>query len=190
MSQTTSEHAFWTSADLEFLPDDGTRYEIIDGELCMTTQPHWEHQETCGIIFHELFTWSRTSGLGRVSLSPGVLFSEQSNVAPDVAWISHERLSTLMDAAGHLTGAPELVVEVLSPGIPNRHRDRETKRKLYSIQGVQEYWIVDWQVKQVEIHRRDNAELRLVATLFMEDEIHSPLLPGFTCPVKRLFPYR
>ena len=110
-----------------------------------------------------------------------------SNVVPDVVWISHERLAALMDEAGHLTGAPELAVEVLSPGVENERRDREAKLKLYGSRGIREYWIVDWRLQQVEVYRRDQAMLRLVSTLFAEDVLTSPLLPGFSCPVARLF---
>jgi Uma2 family endonuclease len=53
--------------------------------------------------------------------------------------------------------------------------------------GVQEYWIVDWRIHQVEIYRRENATLHLIATLFENDEISTPLLPGFICLVARLF---
>jgi Uma2 family endonuclease len=77
---------------------------------------------------------------------------------------------------------------VISPGIENEKRDREVKVKLYSRQGVQEYWIVDRFKKQVEIYRRQQARLRLEKTLFSHDEITSPLLPNFTCLIERFFP--
>jgi len=109
-----------------------------------------------------------------------------SNVVPDVVWISHERLAALMDEAGHLTGAPELAVEVLSPGVENERRDREAKLKLYESRGIREYWIVDWRLQQLEVYRRDQAMLRLVSTLFAEDVLPSPLLPGFSCPEVRV----
>jgi Uma2 family endonuclease len=169
------------------LPDNGTRYEIIDGELYMSRQPHWHHQRTCGNLYAELHVWSLTSSMGQASITPGILFSEADNVIPDVVWISTERLTALMDEAGHLTGAPELAVEVLSPGGENERRDREAKLKLYGSRGVREYWIVDWRLQQVEVYRRDQAMLRLVSTLFAEDVLTSPLLPGFSCTVARLF---
>lgn len=187
MSQTTTEGVRWTTTDLDLLPDNGTRYEIIDGELFMTRAPHWDHQETCGKIFQELNTWSRSSGLGRAAINPGIIFTDADNVIPDVVWVGNERLAVLLDDAGHLTGAPELVVEVLSPGEENERRDREVKLKLYSVRGVQEYWVVDWRLQQVEVYRRERATLGLVATLFTNDELSSPLLPGFICPVARLF---
>ncbi len=89
--------------------------------------------------------------------------------------------------AGHLTAAPELVVEVLSPGAENERRDREVKLKLYSSRGVQEYWIVNWQKQQIEVYRRERATLKLIATLFMNDNLTSPLLPGLESPVAQLF---
>jgi Uma2 family endonuclease len=104
-----------------------------------------------------------------------------------VVWVSKERLAILLDQEGHLTGAPELVVEVLSPGVQNERRDREVKLKLYASRGVQEYWILNWQLQQVEVYRREKAVLKLVATLFPTDDLSSPLLPNFVCTVARLF---
>jgi Uma2 family endonuclease len=187
MSQRTTEGVRWTTAELDLLPDNGTRYEIIDGELFMSRAPHWEHQEICGNIYTELKTWSRTTGLGRAAINPGIIFTDADNVIPDVVWASNERLAVLLDNAGHLTGAPELVVEVISPGEENQRRDREVKLKLYSLRGVQEYWVVNGRLQQVEVYRRERATLGLMATLFTNDELSSPLLPGFICPVSRLF---
>ena len=70
----------------------------------------------------------------------------------------------------------------------NERRDREAKLKLYESRGVREYWIVDWRIQQLEVYRRDQAMLRLVATLFAEDVLTSPLCClRFSCPVARLF---
>ena len=188
MSQTVTDGVRWTTTDINLLPDnEGTRYEIVDGELFMTRAPHWMHQETCGNIYLELKTWSRASALGRATINPSILFTDTDNVIPDVVWASNERLAVLLDEAGHLTGAPELVVEVLSPGADNERRDRVAKLKLYASRGVQEYWIADWRLQQVEVYRRETATLGLMATLLSNDELRSPLLPGFTCPVARFF---
>jgi Uma2 family endonuclease len=176
----------WTSADLAVLPDDGKRYEIIDGELYMSRQPHWHHQRTCGKIFGVLDAWSLQTGAGEANLAPGVIFAEDDDVAPDLVWISQARRATALGADGHLHAAPELVVEVLSPGVTNERRDREAKLKLYSRRGVLEYWIVDWRSRQVEVYRREDLVLRLVATLHPVDTLTSPLLPGFTCEVAAL----
>ena len=177
----------WTSADLAVLPDNGKRYEIIDGELYISRQPHWHHQRTCGKIVAALETWSAHTGAGEANLAPGVIFAEDDDVAPDVVWISQARRATALGADGHLHAAPELVVEILSPGTANERRDREAKLKLYSRRGVLEYWIVDWRAQQVEIYRREALALRLVTTLHPADTLTSPLLPGFACQVATLF---
>jgi Uma2 family endonuclease len=188
MSQTAIEDIRWTTSDLELLPqNEWIRREIIDGELFVTRAPDWKHQRTCGKIFRQLDVWSESTGLGQSSVAPGIIFTEADNVIPDVVWASHERLVTLLDEAGHLTGAPELVVEVLSPGNENQRRDKEAKLKLYSARGVQEYWIANWQSQTLEIYRRDNAQLHLIATLIKDDLLSSPLLPDFSCPVSQFF---
>ncbi len=177
----------FTSADLELMPDDGKRYEIIDGELYMSKQPGWHHQFACTVVLAALHTWSAETRLGTAAGAPGVIFAEDDDVAPDVVWIKRERLVKALDSAGHLHTAPDLVVEVLSPGESNERRDREVKLKLYSRRGVREYWIVDWQQRQVEVYRRQDLALLLVSTLHAEDVIESPLLPGFSLPVGALF---
>ncbi len=188
MNQIATQGVRWTTTDLDLLPDnEGTRYEIINGELFMTRAPHWRHQETCLNIGMELKTWSRVSELGDVSINPGILFSETDNVIPDVIWISNERLALYLDEAGYLIGAPELVIEVLSSGVHNERRDKIAKLKLYASRGVQEYWIADWRLQKLEVYRRENATLKLMVTLLSNDELNSPLLPGFTCPVARFF---
>jgi Uma2 family endonuclease len=143
-------------------------------------------QKSCVRIGTALDTWSQSTGLGEATIAPGIIFTDADNVIPDVVWASNERLAALLDDAEHLTGAPELIVEVLSAGVDNERRDREAKLKLYSSRGVQEYWIVDWCVQQIEVYRRDNAILRLISTLFTNDGLGSPLLPGFSCPVAQI----
>ena len=177
----------FTSADLALMPDDGKRREIIEGELYVSRAPGFEHQYTCTRLSRFLDEWNDQSGLGVVVAAPGLVFAEDDDVIPDVVWISRERFERGRDEAGHFTIAPELVIEVLSPGKPNKDRDRQAKLKLYSRRSVQEYWIVDWMMRQMEIYRREGGRLKQTETLLFEDSIESPLLPGFSCPVKSLF---
>jgi Uma2 family endonuclease len=187
MATTTAASVRWTIADLDHLPDaNGTRYEIIAGELYMSKQPHWHHQRTCSNIHGELFIWNQKKGLGEIAEAPGVIFSDEDAVAPDLVWVSKERLAVLLGEDGKLHGAPELVIEVLSYGGLNESRDKEFKRKLYSARGVDEYWIVDWQQQTVEIYRREAAVLQLIATLRAGDELTSPLLPDFRLKVSQI----
>jgi Uma2 family endonuclease len=179
----------WTTRDLDAMPDDGgwKRYEIIDGELYVTRAPHIRHQGAGGNIYFELGSWSRQTQLGEPFQTPGVIFTPTDAVIPDVVWISRDRLANGLDQAGHLTIAPELMVEVLSPGEQNEQRDKEVKLKLYSRHGVQEYWIVNWQQQTLEIYRRIDAHLQLIATLLPSDTLTSPLLPGFNSPIAQIF---
>ncbi|MEL6159861.1 MAG: Uma2 family endonuclease [Cyanobacteria bacterium J06623_5] len=147
----------WRSSDLDLLPDDGKRYEIVDGELLVTHVPHWGHQKICVRLGGALEEWSIDTGLGETSAGPGVLFAEADNVIPNLAWMSKERLATALDESGHLIEVPDLIVEVLSLGVSNQQRDRNLKLRLYSAQGVREYWIVDWRSEKIEIYRRESA---------------------------------
>jgi Uma2 family endonuclease len=195
MSLPATERVRWKTSDLELFPDDDRRYEIIDGELFVTRAPHWKHQQVCVNLSVQLKIWSDRTKLGSVATGVGVIFTEEDNVIPDVVWVSNDRLAQILDESGHLTSAPELVIEVLSPGTKNERRDRELKLKLYSVQGVREYWICDPRSASVgnrdketiEVYRRENAALKLVATLYKEDTLTSPLLPGFSCLVESLF---
>ncbi|MBD2297941.1 Uma2 family endonuclease [Nostoc sp. FACHB-190] len=188
MNSTPVSQVRWTIADLAlFESDRNHRYEIIDGELFVTRAPHWKHQAICINIGTVLKLWSEESGLGEVAITPGIIFADADNVIPDVVWASHERLAKVLDEAGHLTAAPELVVEVLSDGDKNEKRDRQAKLKLYSVQGVLEYWIFDRREQKVEVYRREKGVLKLVATLYSQDELTSPLLSGFSCIISKLF---
>jgi Uma2 family endonuclease len=183
----TSDRITWTTTDLALFPEDGNRYEIIDGELFVTRAPNWKHQKAATRISTALDIWSETSQLGEVVQAPGVIFSDADNVIPDVAWASKACLATCLDTAGHLTAAPELIVECLSYGGNNEARDRQLKLKLYSARGVMIYWIIDWQRERVEVYERRGNQLVLRETLQLGDTLTGTLLPGFAMTVARLF---
>jgi Uma2 family endonuclease len=180
---------YWTTADLDAMPDDGgwLRHEIMEGELFVTRAPHIRHQRVAGKIQLRLENWSEATGLGSSFQTPGVIFTPTNAVIPDVVWASQSRLERGIDEAGHFTVAPELIVEILSPGDHNEQRDKSVKLKLYSRYGVQEYWIVNWQLQTLEIYRRNDARLQLVATLLPGDTLTSPLLPEFKMEIDRIF---
>src|SRR5712692_6991789 len=145
----------WTIDDLEQLDVvEGERYEIIDGELLVSTQPDYMHQRVCAQFLYLLQVWGDATGLGEPTFAPGVIFTPDNAVAPDVVWISHDRLAHALDSAGHLRVPPELVIEVLSPGSANVRRDREKKLAVYSRFGVDEYWIANWRNRTIIVYRR------------------------------------
>ena len=105
---------------------------------------------------------------------------------PDLVFFRREREKQIT-SEDYLVAAPELVIEVLSPGRENVSRDRVGKRQLYAKHGVNEYWIVDSENRAVEIYRLTSEKLELATMLKGQDEITSPLLPGFTCPLANIF---
>jgi len=177
----------WTVDDLELLPDDGSRYEIVDGELYVSKQPDMQHQLVCTRSASLLDLCSSQTQSGLAISTPGIIFTNDIAVVPDVVWISYERYATALQADGKFHSSPELIVEVLSPGLENERRDRETKLKLYSRRGAEEYWIVNWQERRLEVYRRENAVLTLDKTLNEKYILQSPLLPGFSCKVRQFF---
>ena len=177
----------WTVADLEGLPDDGNRYEIIDGELHVTTAPHVWHQIVVRNVETALNLWSQQSDSGLTIPGPGVIFSPSDAVIPDVVWVSRDRFDHILGEDGKLHAAPDLAVEVLSRGTANEERDRITKRRHYGDWEVREYWIVDRFARSVEVFRLAEGVLRPAATLVEDDTLSSPLLPGFSCRVAALF---
>jgi Uma2 family endonuclease len=189
MKPMVANSLYWTTADLDAMPDHGgwLRYEVIEGELFVTQAPHIRHQGAAGQIQVQLQKWSEETGSGLSVQTPGVIFTPTDAVIPDVVWASQSRLDLGINAAGHFTVAPELMVEILSAGEQNERRDKSVKLKLYSRYGVREYWIVNWQLQTLEVYRRNNAQLQLVATLLAGDILTSPLLPRFSAEIDRIF---
>jgi Uma2 family endonuclease len=178
----------FTSTDLEELPRwEGVRWEIIGGELYVSTVPHLNHQYVCGSIGDAFRVWDKVHGRGFSVTAPGLILTPEDDVVPDVVWMSRERFHGALNADGHLIAAPELIAEVLSPGAMHECRDRVAKLGLYSRHNIEEYWIVDWKGQKVEVHRRAGEELRLTTTLTNDDKLTSPLLPGFECAVASLW---
>ena len=178
----------WTVDDLERLPDDeDKRYEIIDGELYVSTQPNWEHQFVCTQLVSFLQVWNNQTNAGVANFAPGVIFSKENAVAPDVVWISYERLANALHPDGKLHASPEIMVEVLSPGSENTRRDRKIRLELYSRRNALEYWIINWQGRTIEVYRRKNDMLVLDQILDENDVLETPLLPGFQCQISKLF---
>jgi Uma2 family endonuclease len=173
-----------TIADLDSMPEDGNRYELIEGELFVSRSPSLIHQRTVGNVHFLFKQFLRDNPVGEILTTPGVIFSDFSGVIPDLVYLSFARGKEIA-TGDRLTGAPELIIEVLSPGAENRRRDEHAKRQLYKKYGVKEYWILDPQQRTVKVFR--TARFKLTATLGVRDVLTTPLLPGFRCPVKEIF---
>jgi Uma2 family endonuclease len=143
-----------TYDDFVLFPDDGKRHELIDGEHYVTPSPSIRHQAILGRLYLAIGTWLANHPSGRVFVAPlDVLFSHFDVVEPDVLYVSNERAPELL-AGQYVTGAPDLVVEVGSPG--TRQRDETIKRRLYERSDVIEYWVVDPDIEVVRVYRRSD----------------------------------
>ena len=175
-----------TIADLDAMPDDGNRYEIIEGELFVSRSPILTHQRVSGNLFVRISNCLAQNPVGEVFATPGVIFSEFSGVIPDIIFISNERRDEI--ASGErVFGAPDLIIEIVSPGSENERRDRVVKRQLYGKHGVKEYWVVDPHQRTIEIYARVGRNLKLRMVLREQDELTTSLLPGFSCRVADIF---
>ena len=149
-----------TYEDYAALPDDGRRYQVLDGELCVTPPPGTRHQEIIGHLYVAMHVHVRTHGLGRVFVAPvDVILSNTSIVQPDVVFVATDRLG-LVSARG-IEGAPTLAVEILSASTATL--DRRRKRDLYARHGVPYYWIVDGEARTIEAYRLAGDAYELLA---------------------------
>lgn len=129
-----------TVADYERLPDDGRRYELIDGELIEMPAPSLFHQLVLAHYFAMMWAYVQEHKLGWVMFSPlDVELSEHNMLQPDLVFVS--RGNQAMMAGQHVSGSPDIVVEATSPD--SRLRDMVRKRDKYQFAGVQEYWLID-----------------------------------------------
>ena len=174
-----------TVADLEKYPDDGNRYELIEGELYVSTAPGIPHQLVLQNLQVAFVTFLRQNPIGRLVPGAGVVFSNFDAVIPDLVFVTNERWSQIV-ANNRFNAAPDIVIEVLSPGSENRRRDLIAKRRLYQNYGVQEYWIVDQENQSVLVLRFTKAD---EVTFNSSDTLRSDVLPGFEITVDSLFKY-
>ncbi|HWI65192.1 MAG TPA: Uma2 family endonuclease [Symbiobacteriaceae bacterium] len=173
----------FTYEDYLLLPED-KRYELIEGDFFMTPAPNIRHQAIVGYLFATLWGFVRAHGLGAVFPAPtDVVLSSENVVQPDVLFVSKEQSGIIMKGAIH--GAPDLVVEILSPSTSSR--DLVLKRKLYGRFGVQEYWIVDPDARTIEVLTPTASGLDTWRQLSAAETLTSPLLPGFSIPLAEVF---
>jgi Uma2 family endonuclease len=172
--------------DLLLLPEDGKRHELIGGEHFVSPSPNVQHQRVLGRLYTWLSRHVEAHRLGEVFFAPlDVLFSRHDVVEPDLIFVSNERAEILTEA--NLQGAPDLLVEVLSPS-SHRH-DEVRKRALYDRAGVDEYWIVDPEAETVKVFRREGARYTrpLLLSRLDDDVLASPRLPGLEVSLAALF---
>jgi len=137
-------------------------------------------------LLHEIKNYLDRNPIGEAFPNPGVIFDKHNSVIPDIVFLTNEQLARVGSEA-HIHEAPALAVEVVSPDRENARRDRVVKLQVYGKFGVGEYWVADPEARTLEIYRPADGALTLAATLKGDDDITTPLLPGFSCKVGRVF---
>ena len=179
----TTTRKTWTDEELETLPKDGHKYELLDGDLIMSPV-HANHGEICARLCAMLLQFAESRKLGKVyDSSTGFRLADDLLLSPDIAFVGKARLKKIEIAPDKfLAGAPDLAVEVLSPS----DRMTQINRKLehYFEHGTQLAWLVNWRKEQVHIYTADSIE----ALTDLDDILTGgAVLPGFKCKLRRIF---
>jgi Uma2 family endonuclease len=183
MAITSKAPGTWTYDDLFSLPDDGRRYEIIEGELYEMPSPNWAHATVIANLIALLIPIvTRLGGLWRTA-PLDVFFPGADPVQPDIVVLLPS--GPARPTQRGVEGPPDLVVEVLSPS--NRGHDLFTKRALYARAGVREYWLVDPEARTVEVAVLDRDAFHTAQTASGEERVISPLLGGTAFPLTAIF---
>jgi Uma2 family endonuclease len=168
------------------LPDDGKRYELIHGEVHLTPAPNTRHQWTLHNLDMSLGVHVQTEKLGEVWVAPlDVRVSEDTAVQRDLIYVSNARAEIIRE--DYIAGAPDLVVEILSPS--KAAHDRATKLRLYAQAGVPEVWYIEPKAKTVELLKLRGNRF-VVDSVFGGDQVlKSDLFPGWELPLDKLFDF-
>jgi Uma2 family endonuclease len=172
---------------LESIPyDEWHRYELIEGELYVSCAPGIPHQLVLGNLQVRLYLYLEQNPIGTLVLGPGAVFSDYDSVIPDLVFVSNDRWTSIVED-DRFYAAPDLVIEILSPGSQNRTRDLKLKHRVYGKYGVQEYWVVDCLARSVTIFCLQGKVLEEIATLKENDVLESALFPGLSLKLSAIF---
>ncbi|MBI3763648.1 MAG: Uma2 family endonuclease [Chloroflexi bacterium] len=179
------EQGQWTYEDWLRLPDDGYRYEVLDGVLYMAPPPHPEHQRSLSPLGGQMIVHVTARKLGEVIFAPCAvrLPGQPVPVQPDIFFIAADRLKFFEKQA--FNGAPDLVVEMLSPS--NWVYDRKEKFQAYERAGVREYWIADYRAKTIEVFSLKGDAFVLLDKWGPGETAQSEVLEGFEIAVDEVF---
>ena len=183
MSISSAEKKRYTYKDYAELPE-GAPYRLIGGELIMVPAPTPYHQMVSGKIGDKVREFVYKYGLGEVFYAPvDVYFGEEDTFQPDIIFISNERLDMIKET--RIEGAPDLVIEILSPS--TAYYDLGRKYEIYERAGVKEYWIIHPEKKSVDIYDNKAAGFEIVQTGREKGMVRSELLKGYEMDLKELF---
>ncbi len=166
---------------------EGVRYELLDGEMIRLTSPNEAHQRIIIRLGAKLYQFVDSRNQGAIYVAPfGVVFGppgEEEVAEPDILFVAKERDRIIREDAVH--GAPDLVIEILSPF--TKERDKNYKRKLYAKYGVKEYWLIDPEEETIEILALARKNYERYEIYKKIDILISPLLPKLRIALKEIF---
>ena len=163
---------------------EGDRYELIDGELIVAAAPNIPHQSTQSNVDWRVQTFVRNHDLGTVFNAPtDVVLSEHDTVQPDLMFVSKERERIITRA--NIQGAPDLVVEILSPS--SIRRDWRDKFDMYERHGVREYWLIDPDRRMAWVFMLREGVFEEAGRYGEDDTLVSPTLSGFELELTEVF---
>ena len=175
-----------TVKDVKALPyDECHRYELIEGELHVSPAPGIPHQLVLNNLQLELGNYLRQNPIGTLVPGPGAVFDKYNSVIPDIVFVRNERWETIV-SKNRFNAAPDLVIEIVSPGSTNHSRDFKLKRNVYGKFGVPEYWVVDGWSRSIVIFRLEENTLVKAATFRENDTLETPLFPGLSLDVSAI----
>ncbi|MGE3273250.1 MAG: Uma2 family endonuclease [Chloroflexota bacterium] len=171
------------ASDIWDAPDNGKKYEVINGELYVSPSPAWKHQFQLNRLNKRVIVWVDDHNLGYVVTAPtGVVLDDENGLEPDLIFISHQRAHIISERG--VDGAPDLVVEVLSPS--TEARDRGLKLRRYAASGVTHYWILDTDGPSIEERVLGDDGYRLVSTSGPGEVFRPALFPGLEIPLNEI----
>lgn len=174
----------WTYDDYAAMSDDGQQYEIVNGVLYMAPAPSWPHQEIEGELFGYLRDHLKQTGLGGAFMSPiDVELAPNTVFQPDVVVLLKASRKKLKER--HIIGAPDIVVEIASPGTETH--DRHRKLAAYARAGVPEYWLANPHARTVEVLVLEKGEYSSLGVFRGKARLPSQVLPDFAVPVEQFF---
>jgi len=180
--QTTGK-MIHTKADYDLLPPESP-YQLIEGKLVMTPAPFTKHQRASRNLELELFVWLRKNKIGEVFDAPtDVELDDKNIVQPDLVVIKRDHYDMIGEK--RIVGAPDLIVEILSPD--NAYNDLKRKFRLYERCGVMEYWIVDPEFETVDIYLNEGGRYVLREQKEKNGVMSSVALEGFQVEISDIF---
>jgi Uma2 family endonuclease len=175
-----------TYEDYCALPEDGRRYQLIEGDLDVTPAPSTTHQRVSLNLEFILTDHIRRHRLGAILHAPiDVLLAPDTVLQPDIVFVARERLSIITERA--VEGPPDLVVEILSPN--SRRVDRTAKMRVYARFGVRECWLVDPEAQSFELLSLNGGAYVLAQAASGDETASSDLFPGLTLALDQLFAF-